>query len=89
LSASLDNPESGFDALYQVATCWQSRIDPDNGAGGRKLVLFISDNGILPHLAGDGKVHLKTRLVRNIIFMATWISVRRSCSSGRWSMPFE
>ncbi|CAG0921264.1 unnamed protein product [Notodromas monacha] len=56
-SASLDNAESGFDALYQVATCWNSIIDTESRESARKLVLYISDSVQMPHIAGDGKNH--------------------------------
>uniref|UniRef100_A0A8C7S945 Integrin beta n=1 Tax=Oncorhynchus mykiss TaxID=8022 RepID=A0A8C7S945_ONCMY len=50
ISSNLDNPESGFDAIMQVAVC-----QDDIGWGNATRILVYTSDDIF-HLAGDGKL---------------------------------
>ncbi|KAL1020738.1 hypothetical protein UPYG_G00004030 [Umbra pygmaea] len=50
ISSNLDSPESGFDAIMQVAVC-QDEIGWGNGY---RILVYTSDD--IFHLAGDGKL---------------------------------
>ena len=51
VSASVDLPEAGMDALMQVAACKTQIGWRDHS---RKVVVYLTDTGF--HFAGDGKL---------------------------------